>query len=63
MTSSRPYRPALARADAIRELRATAGTQLDPAIVERFVGHLERAAQVLGVGPSPDARMSVAPAD
>ena len=64
MTSSRPYRPALSRADAIRELRATAGSQLDPAIVERFVGHLDRTAKVLGVGASSTKGvMSVAPAD
>jgi uncharacterized membrane-anchored protein YitT (DUF2179 family) len=50
MTSTRPYRPALSAAEAIQELRATAGTQLDPTIVERFVHQVERSAQ-LGAFP------------
>ena len=33
MTSNRPYRPALTRAEALKELRRCAGTQFDPAIV------------------------------
>ncbi len=36
MTSDRPYRQALAPADALAELRRCAGTQFDPAVVERF---------------------------
>ena len=40
MTSARPYRPARSMDDAIAELRAAAGTQLDPIIVERFVAAL-----------------------
>ncbi len=36
MTSDRPYRPALLREEAIRRLRAGAGSQWDPAFVEIF---------------------------
>ncbi len=41
MTSMRPYRGAVTTGDAIRELRAAAGTQLDPEIVERFIEVIE----------------------
>lgn len=41
MTSARPYRPALSRAEAIRELKNGAGTQFDPKIVDVFVKILE----------------------
>jgi diguanylate cyclase (GGDEF)-like protein/putative nucleotidyltransferase with HDIG domain len=44
MTSDRAYRKALSRADACAELRATAGTQFDPEVVEAFVAELERRA-------------------
>src|SRR5207249_856198 len=37
MTSSRTYRPALSHADAIRELRKVAGTQLNPTVVDVFI--------------------------
>ncbi len=37
MTSARPYRASLSPADAVRELRAAAGTQFNPAVVEAFV--------------------------
>jgi HD-GYP domain-containing protein (c-di-GMP phosphodiesterase class II) len=37
MTAPRPYRPARSADDAIAELRACAGTQFDPAVVEAFV--------------------------
>ena len=36
MTSSRPYRHRLSRADALEELRRCAGAQFDPEIVEAF---------------------------
>jgi response regulator RpfG family c-di-GMP phosphodiesterase len=41
MTSTRPYRPALRRADAVRELERCAGTQFDPEVVEAFVATVE----------------------
>lgn len=37
MTSDRPYRPALAPADAIAELEQCSGAQFDPDVVEVFV--------------------------
>jgi len=37
MTSDRPYRQALPEAEAMRRLRAGAGSQFDPAVVEAFV--------------------------
>ncbi len=41
MTSDRPYRRALPDAEAIRRLRAGAGTQFDPAVVEAFCDLIE----------------------
>ena len=38
MTSDRPYRPAMAWADAEREILGQAGSQFDPEIVEAFAG-------------------------
>ena len=40
MTSDRPYRAAMSRDSACRELRAAAGTQFDPRVVEAFVEEL-----------------------
>jgi HD-GYP domain-containing protein (c-di-GMP phosphodiesterase class II) len=40
LTSTRPYRPALSPAEALDQLRAGAGTQFDPLIVEAFVAAL-----------------------
>ncbi|HKH18364.1 MAG TPA: diguanylate cyclase, partial [Solirubrobacteraceae bacterium] len=37
MTTERPYRRALWKADAVAELRARAGTQFDPAVVEALL--------------------------
>jgi len=42
MTSDRPYRPALSREHAMRELREHAGTQFDPLCVELLAGHVKR---------------------
>jgi HD-GYP domain-containing protein (c-di-GMP phosphodiesterase class II) len=44
MTSDRPYRPAMPERLAVQELRAGAGTQFDPRVVEVFV-------EVLGTPP------------
>jgi HD-GYP domain-containing protein (c-di-GMP phosphodiesterase class II) len=37
MTEGRPYRAAVPQADAVRELRANAGTQFNPVVVEAFI--------------------------
>jgi diguanylate cyclase (GGDEF)-like protein len=37
MTATRPYRPALAQTDAVAQLRARAGTQFDPQVVEALL--------------------------
>jgi diguanylate cyclase (GGDEF)-like protein/PAS domain S-box-containing protein len=37
MTSPRPHRPAMAHEDAIDEIRSNAGSQFDPAVVDRFL--------------------------
>jgi HD-GYP domain-containing protein (c-di-GMP phosphodiesterase class II) len=37
MTSDRPYRKAMKRTDAIKELKRASGTQFDPAVVEAFL--------------------------
>lgn len=41
MTSDRPYRKAMDHVDAANELRRAAGTQFDPALVERFIPVVE----------------------
>jgi diguanylate cyclase (GGDEF)-like protein len=43
MIGERPYRPARSKADAIAELRANAGSQFDPAVVDSFVEMVESA--------------------
>jgi diguanylate cyclase (GGDEF)-like protein len=45
MISERPYRPALTHEDACRELRASAGTQFDPAVVRAFLDEVQGAAR------------------
>lgn len=41
MVSDRPYRHSLSFEDAIAELKAEAGTQFDPRVVEAFLQVLE----------------------
>ncbi|MCW2967995.1 MAG: hypothetical protein JWM71_1767, partial [Solirubrobacteraceae bacterium] len=36
LTTERPHRPALSTADALAELRCSAGSQFDPTIVEEL---------------------------
>jgi hypothetical protein len=45
MTSARPHRPAMSRAQAVAELRAHSGTQFAPRVVEAFIGATEAAVQ------------------
>jgi diguanylate cyclase (GGDEF)-like protein len=40
MTEDRPYRPAMSGDEALAELRACAGTQFDPRVVEMFVAEV-----------------------
>ncbi|MFH1380163.1 MAG: HD domain-containing phosphohydrolase [bacterium] len=49
MTSDRPYRKALPTEHAVDELRAYAGTQFDPRVVEAFVKVLERDVDEKGI--------------
>ncbi|HWQ13333.1 MAG TPA: HD domain-containing phosphohydrolase [Roseiflexaceae bacterium] len=44
MTTDRPYRGAMPLEEAVKRLRAGAGTQFDPAMLEVFIGLLESAA-------------------
>jgi two-component system cell cycle response regulator len=53
MTSDRPYRRALAQADAIAELRACAGTQFDPSVVEAFCTLVASCEPVAAVAVGP----------
>ncbi len=45
MTTDRPYRPALSRAEAIKELEVNAGTQFDPNISEKLIEILKEEAK------------------
>ncbi len=49
ITSPRPYRPAAEHTNALKILRACAGTQLDPAAVEAFVSCYSGRRQVLAL--------------
>jgi hypothetical protein len=44
MTTNRPYRNAMSQTDALQELRAGAGTQFDPAVVEALCSLIETGA-------------------
>ncbi|RME20644.1 MAG: HD domain-containing protein, partial [Deltaproteobacteria bacterium] len=48
MTSHRPYRAAMAREKAIEELRASAGKQFDPEVVEAFLTAISESATIRG---------------
>jgi HD-GYP domain-containing protein (c-di-GMP phosphodiesterase class II) len=37
MTAERPYRSAMSQKSALKELRANAGTQFNPVVVEAFI--------------------------
>ena len=41
MTSTRPYRPALRRDDAVRELERCSGSQFDPEVVDAFIATVQ----------------------
>ena len=55
LTNDRPYRAAVSVSEAVTEIRACAGTQFDPAVVESFVGLTGRAADSLHVVASDPA--------
>ncbi len=42
MTSDRPWRPALTKEEALKEIRKGGGTQFDPRVVEAFVAAVEK---------------------
>ena len=46
MTTNRPYRAAMSQADALEELRAGAGTQFDPTVVEALCAVVEAGAPI-----------------
>lgn len=50
MTSDRPYRRALSREEAMREMEAKAGTQFDPEVVRVFVGLVRSGRERADVG-------------
>jgi HD-GYP domain-containing protein (c-di-GMP phosphodiesterase class II) len=47
MTTSRPYRPAMARHVAIQEIRNGALTQFDPQVVASFLEVMEESSKVV----------------
>ncbi|MBI5104886.1 MAG: hypothetical protein HZB46_07855 [Solirubrobacterales bacterium] len=57
MTSDRPYRPSIGHEAAVVELRACAGTQLDPRVVDALLDHLAET-----VAPAPAAAGDAEPA-
>ena len=62
MTTSRPYRAPLSPADAVRELRAGAGTQFNPAVVEAFIATIGEPSEVAAMHQHAHGHASAAPA-
>jgi HD-GYP domain-containing protein (c-di-GMP phosphodiesterase class II) len=60
MTTDRSYRRAMPSADALRELRANAGTQFDPRVIEILAGRLEQLDQHEAPAPVPAATLAPA---
>ena len=58
MTSERPYRPAIDHDAAVAELRAQAGRQFDPTVVEAFVAEVEDGAEPADAGFAGDDRLA-----
>jgi len=60
MTTSRPYRDAMSVDDAIAEIRACAGTQFDPTVVEAFCEEIASLPHRYGSGSAvtPPPRVS-----
>jgi len=42
MTSERPYKKAMSKAQAIAEIKNNSGSQFDPAVVEKFLQIVDR---------------------
>ena len=58
MTSDRPYRPAVSRDRALRELRRSAGGQFDPRIVNAFIAELDERGHAVPTDAASDDRDS-----
>jgi HD-GYP domain-containing protein (c-di-GMP phosphodiesterase class II) len=60
MTSDRPYKPALPRAQAAEALARAAGTQLDPELVELFLQGIAHpcASRGAGLAPAPEGKVA-----
>lgn len=61
MTSDRPYRPGMPFEQAINEIRQLAGSQLDPMVVEAFVGRTSQISLMLIEKSVPRQPQSVLP--
>jgi two-component system, cell cycle response regulator len=60
MTSQRSYSAAIGRAEALAELRACAGTQFDPAVVEAFIATLQESESRIGTPIAPPTGTTIA---